>query len=228
MKPRMPLPTSTGFAGAGLPCSELSWQLRAPRRLTPMPCRRYPAPHQYCCGSGFSAPDTGADVRGWDQHLQQLGRRVRRRISHQRQQGPSATTAPNSRGVSAALRICITRGRWPPTPPSTVDGHSIFDNHDYSLSLGLVRDKLGSCDFRRANFGTWYNGDGGFYPPSGAYFPLSDSALTLDRSEISFEGGLRMEKIPQITFRYSHRPRRRKGLNQLGADSSCIRCDSRA
>jgi hypothetical protein len=89
----------------------------------------------------------------------------------------------------------------------TVDGHSIFDNHDYALSLGLVRDKLGFLRFSASQFRTWYDGNGGFFPPSGAYFPLSDSALTTDRSEISFEGGLRIEKIPQITFKYTHSTR---------------------
>lgn len=86
----------------------------------------------------------------------------------------------------------------------SVDGHSIFDNHDYALSLGLVREKFGFLRFSASEFRTWYDGDGGFYPPSGAYYPLSDSALTLDRKQLSFEGGLRMEKVPQITFKYSH------------------------
>ncbi len=89
----------------------------------------------------------------------------------------------------------------------TVDGHSIFDNHDYSLSLGLVRDKVGYVRASASEFRTWYNGDGGFFPPSGAAYSLSDDALGLDRKNITFETGLRMENLPQITFRYSHNER---------------------
>src|SRR4029077_10958776 len=51
---------------------------------------------------------------------------------------------------------------------------------------------------------TWYNGDGGFYPPTDKFYPLSDDALALDRGEISFVGGLTLEEIPQITFKYDH------------------------
>ncbi|HVV71347.1 MAG TPA: hypothetical protein VHI52_07590 [Verrucomicrobiae bacterium] len=86
----------------------------------------------------------------------------------------------------------------------TVDGHSIFDNHDYGLSFGLTREKLGYLRFSASEYRTWYDGDGGFFPPSGAYYPLSDGALGLDRKNITFEGGLRLEKFPQITFKYSH------------------------
>ncbi len=86
----------------------------------------------------------------------------------------------------------------------TLDGRSIFDNHDYDLSLGLSREKLGYLRFSFSEFRTWYNGDGGFYPPSGLYFPGSEDALGLDRGEISFEGGLTLDKLPQVKFKYTH------------------------
>jgi hypothetical protein len=86
----------------------------------------------------------------------------------------------------------------------TLDGRSIFDNHDYDLSLGLSREKLGYLRFSFSEFRTWYNGDGGFFPPSGLYFPGSDSVLGLDRGEISFEGGLTLDKKPQVKFKYTH------------------------
>src|SRR5579864_2770592 len=86
----------------------------------------------------------------------------------------------------------------------TLDGRSIFDNHDYDLSLGLSREKLGYLRFSISEFRTWYNGDGGFYAPTGLYFPGSDEALGLNRGEISFEGGLTLEKMPQVKFKYTH------------------------
>lgn len=89
----------------------------------------------------------------------------------------------------------------------TIDGHSIFDSHDYQLNLSLEREKLGYLRFSASEFRTWYDGDGGFYPPSGTYYPLSPDALTLDRQNISVEGGLTLENIPKIVFKYTHSER---------------------
>jgi hypothetical protein len=86
----------------------------------------------------------------------------------------------------------------------SVDGRALFDNHDYKLSLDVEREKLGYLRFSYSEFRTWYNGDGGFYPPSGLWYPLSADALALDRGEISFEGGLTLENAPKITFKYTH------------------------
>lgn len=86
----------------------------------------------------------------------------------------------------------------------TTDGRALFDNHDYKLSLDLEKEKTGFLRFSYNQYRTWYNGDGGFYGPTDAWFPMSGDALALDRGEILFEGGLRMEKLPQITFKYVH------------------------
>jgi len=86
----------------------------------------------------------------------------------------------------------------------TTDGRALFDNHDYKLSLDLVKEKLGFLRFSYSEFRTWYNGDGGLYAPTDMWFPLSGDALALDRGSISFEGGLTLEKIPKVTFKYTH------------------------
>jgi len=110
----------------------------------------------------------------------------------------------------------------------TVDGHSIFDNHDYALSLGLSKEKLGYLRFSFSEFRTWYNGDGGFYGPTGLYFPGSEDALGLDRGEVSFEGGLTLENLPQIKFKYVQLSKWREKLDHLGPDPPGCGCDSRA
>ena len=46
----------------------------------------------------------------------------------------------------------------------TLDGHSIFDDHDYSVSLGLVREDFGFLRFHFENFRTWDSGTGGYIP----------------------------------------------------------------
>ncbi len=89
----------------------------------------------------------------------------------------------------------------------TLDGHSIFDDHDYSVGLGLVRDDLGFVRFSFENFRTWDSGAGGYLPSDGIAYSLPGDALALDRGRIAFEAGLTKKDFPKITFKYSHRYR---------------------
>ena len=87
------------------------------------------------------------------------------------------------------------------------DGHALFDNRNYKLGLDLENQNIGFLRFNYDQFRTWENGDGGFFPPAGAWYPLSDDALALDIGTISFEGGLRLQNspyVPKITFKYTH------------------------
>ncbi|MGA9780265.1 MAG: hypothetical protein ACLPRE_10070 [Limisphaerales bacterium] len=89
----------------------------------------------------------------------------------------------------------------------SADGHALFNNRDYKLSLDLEQQNIGFLRFDYDQFRTWENGDGGFYPPAGTWFPLANDALTLDNGTISFTGGLRLQNspnVPQITFKYTH------------------------
>jgi len=86
----------------------------------------------------------------------------------------------------------------------SVDGRAMFDNDDYKLRLDVTREKVGYLRVSYDEFRTWSNGDGGFDPPSNRWYPLAKDALALDRGEISFEGGLRLEKVPAVTFKYTH------------------------
>jgi len=86
----------------------------------------------------------------------------------------------------------------------TLDGHSIYDNHDYQFGLGLNRDDLGFVRFNFENFRTWYSGAGGYLPTYGTAYVLPGDALALDRGQISFEAGLTKKDVPQITFKYTH------------------------
>ncbi len=89
----------------------------------------------------------------------------------------------------------------------TLDGHSIFDDHDYQLSLKLAHPDLWFLRFNFENFRTWYNDAAGFYPPTGMEYSGSSSALALDRGEFSLEAGLTPENLPALTFKYTHRYR---------------------
>ena len=89
----------------------------------------------------------------------------------------------------------------------TLDGHSIFDDHDYQLGLGLTRENLGYLRLNFENFRSWYSGAGGFVPETGMAYSLPGDALALDRGLFSLEMGLTKKDVPQITFKYTHRYR---------------------
>ena len=89
----------------------------------------------------------------------------------------------------------------------TLDGRSIFDEHDYNLSLGLNRENVGYLRFTFENFRTWDDGNGGYIPSDRTAYSLPGDALALDRGFFSFVAGLTKPKLPQITFKYTHRYR---------------------
>ncbi len=87
----------------------------------------------------------------------------------------------------------------------TLDGHLLFGNEDYDITLGADKDDIGYVKGGFRQFRTWYDGSGGYVPGvAGAWIPLYDDDLHLDRGELWFEAGLRKDKLPELTFRYSH------------------------
>ena len=86
----------------------------------------------------------------------------------------------------------------------SVDGRSIFDEHDYNIGIGLVRDDLGFVRVRAQDFRTWSSGNGGFVPTDGLAYALPGGPQAVDRGLISLELGLTKPNVPQLTFKYSH------------------------
>lgn len=86
----------------------------------------------------------------------------------------------------------------------SVDGRGLFDLHDYRLALGLEKEERYFIKLNYREFRTWSNGDGGYYPPTDQLYSLYDRALTLDRGEFSVEGGLTLEKLPALHFKYTY------------------------
>ena len=86
----------------------------------------------------------------------------------------------------------------------TLDGQSLFDQNDYKFALGLQREDFGYLKFNVTDFRTWYNGAGGYFPPTGMQFRLPDDSLWLDRGNISVEAGLTPKDLPKVVFKYTH------------------------
>ncbi len=89
----------------------------------------------------------------------------------------------------------------------TLDGHSIFDQHDYSVTLGLKKEDFGYVRLLVENFRTWSSGIGGYVPVDKQAYALPGDPLALDRSQISFEAGLTKPNLPKLTFKYRHATR---------------------
>jgi hypothetical protein len=86
----------------------------------------------------------------------------------------------------------------------TVDGRAIFDNHDYDVKVDLDFPRVGYLRAGYTEFRSWYDGNGGFFPGTGLWFPPRHPEDELDRGEAWIELGLRMPKLPEITLHYSH------------------------
>jgi hypothetical protein len=88
----------------------------------------------------------------------------------------------------------------------TLDGHLLPGLEDYEFNLDLTKSELGYIKAGYKQYRTWYDGSGGFVPgAAGGWIPSSgDDELSLDRGNLWFEAGLRKEKLPKVTFGYSH------------------------
>lgn len=87
-----------------------------------------------------------------------------------------------------------------------IEGHVLFGMEDYDITASLTKEDLGYVKMGFNQFRTWYDGSGGFVPGvPGGWIPLDgDDELSVDRGKVWLEAGLRMEKLPEITFGYSH------------------------
>ncbi|HTY88020.1 MAG TPA: hypothetical protein VMB80_11185 [Candidatus Acidoferrum sp.] len=86
----------------------------------------------------------------------------------------------------------------------TLDGRSIFDQHDYNVILGLTKEDVGYLRFGFENFRTWDSGNGGYIPAEKLSYSLPGGPQALDRGQITFEAGLTKKDLPQIIFKYQH------------------------
>jgi len=113
----------------------------------------------------------------------------------------------NTGGAFGGIQDLHVQGTSSNGTTITVDGRSIFDEHDYKLSLAVEKEKLGYLRFSASEFRTWENGDGGFSPPTGTYYGQPGDAQALDQGDFSIEGGLTLDNVPKIVFKYEHTSR---------------------
>jgi len=86
----------------------------------------------------------------------------------------------------------------------TADGHAMAANDDYAVRLELSDPDKGFVRAGFTQFRTWYDGNGGFFPPNNQFFSLYDNELHIDRGSIWVEAGLTLPDKPSFTLRFEH------------------------
>jgi hypothetical protein len=87
----------------------------------------------------------------------------------------------------------------------TVDGHALWDINDYDIKVQLEEPKFGYVQVGFTEFRSWYDGNGGFFPPhGGTWFPPFFPEMHIDRGDVWIELGLRAPDLPEMTLRFDH------------------------
>jgi hypothetical protein len=102
----------------------------------------------------------------------------------------------------------------------SVDGHGIWDAHDYDMQVQLSKPKLGYIKAGFTEFRSWYDGNGGFFPHNDVFFPPPFPEMHIDRGDAWIELGLRVPNWPEITIRYEHEFRDGQKDSTIWGDTS--------
>ena len=102
----------------------------------------------------------------------------------------------------------------------SIDGHAIVDTGDYDLTLSLSKPDLGYIKGGYNQFRSYYDGNGGFFPINGAFFPPPIPEMYVTRGEAWFEMGLQLPDWPEIIIRYSHEFRQGQKDSTMWGDTN--------
>ena len=106
---------------------------------------------------------------------------------------------------TAESATCITSTVSATRRRSSIDGHALWDINDYDIKVDLSQPNVGYIRGGYTAFRTWYDGNGGFFPPhGGTSFPPAFDEMHIDRGEVWLEMGLRVPDWPEITIHWSH------------------------
>ncbi len=68
----------------------------------------------------------------------------------------------------------------------------------------MQREDFGYIRSNVTDFRTWYNGAGGYFPPTGVQYQLPGDDLYIGSRQFSIEAGLTPKDLPQVVFKYDH------------------------
>ena len=92
-------------------------------------------------------------------------------------------------------------------PSVVVDGRALTGSEDYLAKIKVNKEEVGSFEFGYKRFRTFYDGTGGFFPLNGAWLPLNNQNLHVDRGEFWAEAKWNKPGSPEFSLRYSNATR---------------------
>ncbi|MBI4624351.1 MAG: hypothetical protein HY736_14190 [Verrucomicrobia bacterium] len=105
------------------------------------------------------------------------------------------------------------------TTTVTIDGRALTGAENYLARINVTKTEFGSVDAGYKRFRTFYDGVGGFFPLSKAWYPLNKQDLHVDRGQFWAEARLAMKDAPEFTLRYSNETRSGKKDSTSWGDS---------
>jgi len=88
-----------------------------------------------------------------------------------------------------------------------VDGHALAGSEDYLGVFKITQTDVGSFETGYKRFRTFYDGIGGFFPLNGAWMPLNNEDLHVDRGVFWAELKVNRPNEPVFTLRYTNAER---------------------
>lgn len=85
-----------------------------------------------------------------------------------------------------------------------LDARAIFDNHDYLLGLSIENEDKGFFKAGYRQYRTWYDGRGGYFPPTNSQFTVFNPQQGIDRGEAWAKGGLNLPDGYKLTLGYRY------------------------
>jgi hypothetical protein len=89
----------------------------------------------------------------------------------------------------------------------TINGHALAGSDDYLADFKVETDKIGSIDAGYSRFRTFYDGIGGFFPLSDAFYRWDPEELHVDRAKAWIDLKLALPNRPVFTFSYHNEAR---------------------
>jgi hypothetical protein len=86
-------------------------------------------------------------------------------------------------------------------------GHALRGSEDYLGSFKMTKNEVGTFEVGYKAFRTFYDGVGGFFPLNGAWLPLADAKLKLDRGKAWVDATVNLPNLPVFTLKYINETR---------------------
>jgi hypothetical protein len=103
-----------------------------------------------------------------------------------------------------------------------LEGRAILDNRDYLAALSIENEDKGFFRAGYRQFRTWYDGRGGYYPPTDAFFVPFDPKLGIDRGEAWLTGGMILPEGFRLNLGYRYLSREGSKSSTIWGDSSSL------